>query len=248
MNQWLKEKLATYQRYAGVSILRSQLLLLAIALSIAAIQWLLVGHASLVSTVLYTLFSGNAVTIILSLCGPLYDKPFPKDWIVYIAILLPVSVFSGTFGGVLNRLILGRSLSTLANWKSGDIPHASLICIAIGLVTFAFASNRARLQAANAQLSQQVQYGRQELEAQASELKDAFEIQSSLLPRNIPQIAGVEISCAWQPARTVSGDYFDVLALSDTRIAFCLADVSGKGNVGSSHHRQPASHSPCLCS
>ena len=229
MNQWLKEKLATYQRYAGVSILRSQLLLLAIALSIAAIQWLLVGHASLVSTVLYTLFSGNAVTIILSLCGPLYDKPFPKDWIVYIAILLPVSVFSGTFGGVLNRLILGRSLSTLANWKSGDIPYASLICIVIGLVTFAFASNRARLQAANAQLSQQVQYGRQELEAQASELNDAFEIQSSLLPRTVPQIAGVEISCAWQPARTVSGDYFDVLALSDTRIAFCLADVSGKG-------------------
>ena len=97
-----------------------------------------------------------------SLCGPLYDKPFPKDWIVYIAILLPVSVFSRTFGGVLNRLILGRSLSTLANWKSGDIPHASLICIAIGLVTFAFASNRARLQAANAQLSQQVQYGRRD--------------------------------------------------------------------------------------
>lgn len=229
MTEWLEHKLAEYKRYAGLDIVRSQLLLLAIALSIAAIQWLLLGHASLVSTVLYTLFAGNAVTIILSLSGPLYDQPFPRNWIVYCALLLPVSVFAGTFGGVFSRLILGRSLSTLANWKSGDIPYASLICIVIGLVTHTFASNRARLQAANAQLAQQVQYGRKELEAQASELKDAFEIQSSLLPRSVPQIAGVEISCAWQPARSVSGDYFDVLVLSETRIAFCLADVSGKG-------------------
>ena len=229
MPEWLRQKLAEYKRHAGVSFLNSQLLLLAIAFAIAAIQWVLLGHASLVSTLIYTFFAGNAVTIILSLCGPLFDQPFPRDWIVYTALLLPVSVIAGTIGGVLNRLALDRPLSTLANWRGGDIPYSSLICLVIGLVTYAFASNRARLQTANSQLVQQVQYGRQELEAQASELRDAFEIQSSLLPRSVPQIAGVEISCAWQPARTVSGDYFDVLVLSDARIAFCLADVSGKG-------------------
>ena len=229
MPQWLKQKLSTYQHYAGVSISRSQLLLLMTALTIAAVQWLLVGRASLISTLVYTFFAGNAVTILLSLCGPLYNQPFPRDWIVFIALLLPGSIVAGTLGGVMNRLTLGRPLSTLANWKSGDIPYASLICFVIGMVTRAFASNRARLQAANAHLAQQVQYGRKELESQASDLQDAFEIQSSLLPRSVPQIAGVEISCAWQPARTVSGDYFDVLPLSDTRIAFCLADVSGKG-------------------
>lgn len=229
MPKWLRQKLTTYERYAGISLLRSQLLLLAIAMAIAAVQWLLLGHASFASTVIYTFVAGNAVTILLSLCGPLYDQPFPRDWIVYCALLLPISVFSGTVGGVINRLALGRPLSSLADWKRGDIPYSSLICVVIGLITYAFASNRERLQAANAQLAQQVQYGQQELEVQASDLRDAFEIQSSLLPRSVPQIAGVEISCAWQPARTVSGDYFDVLALSDTRIAFCLADVSGKG-------------------
>jgi sigma-B regulation protein RsbU (phosphoserine phosphatase) len=227
--EWLEQVLSKHKDYVGIGLLNSQLLLLAIALGIAAIQWLLLGRASLVSTLIYTFFAGNAVTILLSLCEPLYRQPFPRDWIVFIALLLPVSVFSGTVGGILNRLILGRPLSTLANWKSGDIPYSSLICAAVGLVTYAFGSNRARLQAANAQLVQQVQYGRQALESQALELRDAFEIQSSLLPRSVPQIAGVEISCAWQPARTVSGDYFDVLVLSDTRIAFCLADVSGKG-------------------
>jgi phosphoserine phosphatase RsbU/P len=227
--EWLEQKLSTYKRYVGISIVNSQLLLLAIASAIAAIQWLLLGHASFASTLIYTFFAGNAVTILLALCEPLYDQPFPRDWVVFIALLVPISAFAGTLGGVLNRLVLGRPLSTLANWKSGDIPYSSLICAVVGLATYTFASNRTRLQAANAQLVQQVQYGRQALESQASELRDAFEIQSSLLPRSVPQIAGVEISCAWQPARTVSGDYFDVLVLSDTRIAFCLADVSGKG-------------------
>jgi sigma-B regulation protein RsbU (phosphoserine phosphatase) len=31
------------------------------------------------------------------------------------------------------------------------------------------------------------------------------------------------------PARTVSGDFFDILPLPDGRISFCLGDVSGKG-------------------
>ena len=229
MLAWLHRQLTTYKRYTGNSLLRSQLTFLAIGLTISAIQWFLLGHANLVSVLIYTFFSSNAVTILLSLGGPLYHRPFPQNWIVFLALLLPSSVLAGTLGGVMDRLLLRQSLHSLANWRSGDIPYSSLICVVIGLVTYTFASNRARLQAANAQLAQQVQYGQEELDAQASELRDAFEIQRSLLPRTVPQIAGVEISCAWQPARTVSGDYFDVLVLSDTRVAICLADVSGKG-------------------
>ena len=59
------------------------------------------------------------------------------------------------------------------------------------------------------------------------ELELAAEIQRNLLPAPRPQpfpIYGVNI-----PARTVSGDFFDILPLADGRIAFCLGDVSGKG-------------------
>ena len=229
MYEWLKQRLQAYEKYSGTTYLRSQILLLAVAVSVWAIQWLLVGRASLLSTFIYTFVAGNIVTILLSAAGPLYDQPFPRDWIVFLALLLPVSLIASVTGGVLDRLVLGDSLRSLANLRNGDIPFAGLICMVIGVSVHLFASNRARMQAANSQLAEQVQYGHQELAAQASELRDAFEIQSSLLPRTIPQIAGVEVSCAWQPARTVSGDYFDVLALSDSRIAFCLADVSGKG-------------------
>ena len=229
MSLWIQRRLAAYRLYSGVGILRTQLILFSVALAIGAIQWLLTGHPSLISTLIYTLIAGNVTTFLLALLGPLFLQPFPRDWITFIAVLLPVAFFASLLGGLLDRLVLHRSFASLANLKNGDIPYAALLCVVIGIVTRIFARNRASLQAANDVLSQQVQHGQHQLKAQASELRDAFEIQSSLLPRTIPQIAGVEISCAWQPARTVSGDYFDVLVLSPTRIAICLADVSGKG-------------------
>lgn len=64
---------------------------------------------------------------------------------------------------------------------------------------------------------------------QERELVEARSIQRRLLPKEIPQINGCRIAGAWRPARTVSGDYFDVLKFNDNKAAVCIADVSGKG-------------------
>ena len=64
---------------------------------------------------------------------------------------------------------------------------------------------------------------------QEREIIEARSIQRRLLPSEIPQIDGCRIAAAWRPARTVSGDYFDVLKFSDTKAALCIADVAGKG-------------------
>lgn len=59
------------------------------------------------------------------------------------------------------------------------------------------------------------------------ELELAREVQKSLLPgcaNRIPGVAGLNLS-----AKAVSGDFYDYYQLADGRIAFCLADVSGKG-------------------
>jgi len=57
----------------------------------------------------------------------------------------------------------------------------------------------------------------------------ARQIQQELLPKSIPQLRGMEVAGAWQPASTVSGDYYDVLALDENRLAICIGDVVGKG-------------------
>jgi len=64
---------------------------------------------------------------------------------------------------------------------------------------------------------------------QEQERAEAHAIQQGLLPKLIPQQAGYEIACAWQPAQSVGGDYYDVLGFDDTKLGLCIADVAGKG-------------------
>ncbi len=61
------------------------------------------------------------------------------------------------------------------------------------------------------------------------DLEEARQTQQRLLPALMPRVSGVDIHTAWLPASEVGGDYFDVIQLSDTSLALCIADVSGKG-------------------
>jgi phosphoserine phosphatase RsbU/P len=64
---------------------------------------------------------------------------------------------------------------------------------------------------------------------QEQEVAEARSIQQGLLPQSIPQLAGYEIAGAWQPAQSVGGDYYDVLAFDEATLGLCIADVAGKG-------------------
>ena len=60
-------------------------------------------------------------------------------------------------------------------------------------------------------------------------MEEARAIQQGFIPKDIPQLAGYEIAGAWQPARVVGGDYYDVLDFGAGTIGVCIADVAGKG-------------------
>ena len=63
------------------------------------------------------------------------------------------------------------------------------------------------------------------------ELAIGRRIQRSLMPRRFPELAGWEIAAAYEAAREVGGDFYDVFPLRDRpgRLAFTIADVTGKG-------------------
>ena len=67
---------------------------------------------------------------------------------------------------------------------------------------------------------------RQRLE---NELSIAHEVQQQLFPHTLPKLPGVELEAICRAARTVSGDYYDFIRISPTRLAIALADISGKG-------------------
>ena len=62
-----------------------------------------------------------------------------------------------------------------------------------------------------------------------SELEIAREVQGQLFPRAAPAIKGLKLAGVCNPARTVSGDYYDYLGVSDSAVAFAIGDVAGKG-------------------
>ncbi len=80
-----------------------------------------------------------------------------------------------------------------------------------------------------AQLVQQQKEEAAERERIQQELRVARLIQQTLLPRDVPQLAGWQVDAYYQPARAVGGDFYDFITFEDGRIAFIVADVTDKG-------------------
>lgn len=71
------------------------------------------------------------------------------------------------------------------------------------------------------------------LRATQEQLRMARLIQQSLMPKQPPVVAGVDVAGSSQVAETVGGDYYDHLLLDDGTLWLVVADVSGH-DVGSS--------------
>lgn len=68
-----------------------------------------------------------------------------------------------------------------------------------------------------------------EKERLEKELDVAREIQRKILPADVPDYPNMEIASVFIPAFEVGGDYYDFFRISETKLGFVIADVSGKG-------------------
>jgi sigma-B regulation protein RsbU (phosphoserine phosphatase) len=68
-----------------------------------------------------------------------------------------------------------------------------------------------------------------EKERLQSEVEIASEVQNQLYPKSVPSMPRLELKAYCSPARMVSGDYYDYLALTGAKVALAIGDVSGKG-------------------
>jgi sigma-B regulation protein RsbU (phosphoserine phosphatase) len=69
----------------------------------------------------------------------------------------------------------------------------------------------------------------QEKERLQSEIEIAREVQNQLYPRAVPKSRTLRLKGFCQPARTVSGDYYDYENVQETQVALAIGDVAGKG-------------------
>lgn len=68
-----------------------------------------------------------------------------------------------------------------------------------------------------------------EKERLEKELDVARDIQRKILPDHVPVSRDFEVAALFVPAFEVGGDYYDFFKIADDKLAFVVADVSGKG-------------------
>lgn len=80
-----------------------------------------------------------------------------------------------------------------------------------------------------AQLVKRQRNEERERERLEQELRVARVVQETLLPKNVPNLPNWQISAHWQPARAVSGDFYDFIIFPDGKLGLIIADVTDKG-------------------
>jgi sigma-B regulation protein RsbU (phosphoserine phosphatase) len=142
------------------------------------------------------------------------------------AIFLVIEIGSLVTGIIMTRTIttaVDNLYNATRHVQDGDlsyrvrIPHRDQLA-ALG------ESFNSMMQSVSTLIEEQRQ--RQKLE---NELSIAHEVQQQLFPRSLPNLQGIEIEAICRPARVVSGDYYDFIRISPTRLAIAVADISGKG-------------------
>jgi len=68
-----------------------------------------------------------------------------------------------------------------------------------------------------------------EKERLQTELEIAREVQNQLYPKEAPPMRGLKLTVCCDPARMVSGDYYDYQEIAGGKMAFAIGDVAGKG-------------------
>jgi sigma-B regulation protein RsbU (phosphoserine phosphatase) len=209
---------------------RQQITYIAIAAIVGAIFWASGQQINPVRVIVYSLCIGNLLNSAIYRLEFLYsDRPFPYNWLIFLLVLLALTVPVYLITAVVVWLIASPVPETLSHLMRTGWRLPFLVTFVFGFLSFLYHTTKERLVRRNVELQQSVERGTAQLEMQEQELERAREIQQSLLPKNIPQLSGFEVAGAWQPARSVSGDYYDVLQLGGHRLGICIADVVGKG-------------------
>lgn len=209
---------------------RFELMLLAIAFAMWAFLRISGASTTLTGNLIFTFVIGNWSAIFYGLAEPLYGRRSrPWNWVVFLLCVAVVGTLGSVFAHVVVLLVMQGRHAPLFRFDDFDVPLGILVSLIFGVTSFLFAEQSNKMERRALELQGQVQLGEVKERSHQAELEQAYEIQRHLLPQETPQIPGFRIACAWQPAKSVSGDYFDVLRLGEEKLGLCIADVSGKG-------------------
>ena len=213
------------------AFLSNQGLLLIVALAVFAIlrvtNW---SGADFGAIVLYSLVAGNLVYPAMNRVAPWSSRfPSPYNWVAYESCLALVALISSAAAVAVTMAAYRVPLERFSSQFRGGGRLGVVVVLIVGTIIHLYNLTRAKLEHTSRELKRTLELGKTQSQRQEQDLDQAREIQERLLPKRIPQIRGLDIAGAWNPASVVSGDYFDVVKFGDSKIGVCICDVVGKG-------------------
>jgi len=180
--------------------------------------------------------SAGAIVTVQTRPSLLYERLFAEvggfakaveDILLFIAIVFGIIELLALFIGTrLTRSItyaVAQLYEATKHINRGDFTHRIEVKSSDQLATLANSFNS---MTSSLERLMKEQKEKQRLE---NELAIAQEVQAQLFPREVSQLETLEVHGFCRPARTVSGDYYDFLALDSDKLILAVGDVSGKG-------------------
>ncbi len=173
-----------------------------------------------ISAVLSTVFGNN-----LALGDMAYGQVFWALFLIIVTLFLVVELVSLVIGVSISRTITSAVHELYLGTrrvKEGDFSHRIPVrgndqLAELGASFNTMTENLERLIVVA-----------KEKERLESELEIAREVQSQLFPKDVPNLKTLLLTGVCNPARVVSGDYYDFMRF-DSSMAFAIGDVAGKG-------------------
>ncbi|UCF17234.1 MAG: SpoIIE family protein phosphatase, partial [Phycisphaerales bacterium] len=148
-----------------------------------------------------------------------------------LAALINLGIFGSYIaGGLIARRISERALS-IADLvrQTGSEPGALKIPISGNDELGYLAQTLNRMSDQLEDYIQKLQETTAEKERLAAEMELAREVQLSILPHTLPEVAGYEFAALCNPAREVGGDFYDIFLSAPDRAVMMVGDAAGKG-------------------
>jgi sigma-B regulation protein RsbU (phosphoserine phosphatase) len=211
--------------------LSSQLLNVLVAVALFAVLWVVDWRrADFAGILIYSVVAGSVTMAVMKRIAPVFMRlSLFYHWLVYLCLLFLVALASSILSVAVIMLVFQIPYSQFGTefWLSGRL--GTVVITLVGILYHLYTESRSALEVRNLELQRTADVAQTHSQQQGQELEKAREIQEGLLPKKIPQVKGLEVAGAWQPARVVGGDYYDVLKFSERKIGICIGDVVGKG-------------------
>ena len=143
---------------------------------------------------------GNVLNTVMRYAGRWYEGLNPPwNWVVYLPLLAGISFLGSVISAVLLNAMSAVRVPFLESLRM-TAPFSVVVCMTVGVVSYSVARIQVRLREKNLQLEIALQAETDAVRIQEQELVRARQIQQELMPKSIPQLRGVQVAGAWQPA------------------------------------------------